>query len=102
MRHQTIHDKYHTEISPVMLIPGLNYLMHHVSIPKLPCEITFSMWQYLPTKENLSSGIKMYYTLTNDPTETEYYILIYINKYGAFAGMNNIKFYKDYDQIITY
>ena len=98
---QSGYEKYHTEISPIMLIPGLNYLMHHVSIPKLPCEITFMLWEYLPSKHNLSTGVKMYYTLLNDPTETEYYIIVYVNKYGAFAGTNNIKFYKDYDHIIN-
>jgi hypothetical protein len=93
-------NKYHSEISPIMMIPSLTYLMKHVNIPVSPVEIIFLSWQYLPTNSQLSEGVKMNYKLLYGPTETEYYMIVYKNRYGAFAGMNNIIFYKDYDNII--
>jgi hypothetical protein len=96
--------KYHTEIYPIMMIPGLTYLMTNNVIPMKPTEIVFSLWEHLPTNEKLSVGVKMYYTLPDDKKEEneEYYLVVYKNKYGAFAGSNNLKFYKDYDNIIEY
>lgn len=93
--------KYHTEIKPIMMIPGLTYLMSSVTFPKHSTEIIFSYWEYLPTNRQLSVGVKMYYTLPNEnDNENEYYVVVIQNKYGAFAGMNNLKFYKDYDNIV--
>jgi hypothetical protein len=73
-------------------------------IPMIPTEIIFSSWEYLPTNEQLTLGVKMYYTLpnSNEVDEKEYNVVVYKNKYGAFAGNNNFKFYKDYDNIIEY
>ena len=97
---ETLKQKYHTEIKPIMMIPGLTYLMTCVVYPLQACEIVFLYWEHLPTNKQLSDGVKMYYTLPND--ENEYYIIVRKNKYGAFAGDNNFKFYKDYDNIIEY
>jgi len=94
--------QYHTEIKPIMMIPSLKYLVTNIIFPMNPEEIIFSHWEYLPTNERLSLGVKMYYTLPNDEMEKEYYIVVLQNKYGAFAGSNNFKFYKDYGNIGEY
>lgn len=90
--------KYHSEIKPIMMIPSFTYLVKFVSIPSQPIEIIFSHWEHLPTNKQISNGLKLYYYLEND--ENEYYLLVKQNKYGTFAGENNFKFYKDYDNII--
>jgi hypothetical protein len=103
MSHFTgLRRKYHTEIVPIMMIPGVTYLMTNNVISMKPTEITFSLWEYLPSNEQLSIGVKMYFTLPNDKNEKEYYLVVYKNKRGEFAGNNNFKFYKDYDNIIEY
>jgi hypothetical protein len=89
--------KYHTEIQPIMMIPGLTYLINFVTIPLQPIEIVFSSWEYLPTNKQMSIGAKIYYHFPNDKNETEYYTIVKQNKCGTFAGHNNLKFYKDYD-----
>lgn len=96
-----LRQKYHTEIVPIMMIPSVTYLMTNNVIPMKPMEIIFSSWEYLPSNEQLNIGVKMYFTLPNDETK-EYYIVVYKNRRGAFAGDNNIKFYKDYNNIIEY
>ena len=103
MSHLTgLRRKYHTEIVPIMMIPGVSYLMTNNVIPMKPTEIIFSLWEYLPSNEQLSIGVKMYFTLPNDKNEKEYHLVVYKNRRGAFAGDNNLKFYKDYDNIIEY
>jgi hypothetical protein len=69
-----------------------------------PIEIVFSCWEYLPTNEQFDIGVKMYFTLpvSNELDDNEEYIVVRKNKFGAFAGDNNIKFYKDYGNIIKY
>lgn len=94
--------KYHTEVIPIMMIPGLIYLMTNNLIPMKPIEIIFSFWEYLPTNEQLNAGVKIYFILPNDETEEEYYLIVRKNKFGAFAGDNNLKFYKDYGNILEY
>lgn len=103
MSHLTgLRQKYHTEIVPIMMIPSVTYLMTNNVIPMKPTEIIFSSWEYLPTNEQLSIGVKMYFTFPNDETEKEYYVIVYKNKRGTFAGDNNLKFYGDYGNIIEY
>ena len=99
--------KYHTEVIPIMMIPGLTYLMTNNVLPMKPTEIVFSCWEYLPTNEQFDIGVKMYFTLPvsnelNEVDDNEEYIVVRKNKFGAFAGDNNIKFYKDYGNIIKY
>jgi hypothetical protein len=96
--------KYHTEIVPIMMIPGLSYLMISNVIQIIPTEIIFSSWEYLPTDEQLTLGVKMYFTLPGlkELDEKEYNVVVYKNRYGTFDGNNNLKFYKDYDNIIQY
>lgn len=96
--------KYHTEIKPMMMIPGVTYLMTNNVLPMKPTEIIFSLWEYLPSNEQLSVGVKMYFTLpcSKELDEKEYYLVVHKNKRGTFAGDNNLKFYKDYDNIIDY
>jgi hypothetical protein len=94
--------KYHTEVIPIMMIPGLTYLMTNNVLPIKPTEIIFSCWEYLPTNEQLTVGVKMYFILPDDNDNKEEYIVVYKNRRGAFAGDNNIKFYKDYGNIIEY
>lgn len=93
----SLRKKYHTEIQPMMMIPGLIYSINNVTVPSQPIEIIFSSWEYLPTNKQISIGVKMYYILPDDKDEKEYFIIIKQIKYGTFAGYNNLKFYKDYD-----
>ena len=105
MTHLTgLKNKYHTEITPIMMIPSLTYLITNNVTPMKPKEIVFSCWEYLPTNEQLYSGVRMYFTMPNQDKldEKEYYLLVYKNNRGAFAGNNNFKFYKDYDNIVEY
>jgi hypothetical protein len=95
-----LRQKYHTEIRPIMMIPSVTYLMTNNVIPIKPMEIIFSSWEYVPTNEQLSIGVKMYFTLpvTNELEEDEEkYIVVFKNRRGSFAGDNNVKFYKDYE-----
>jgi hypothetical protein len=94
-----LNKKYKSTISPIMMIPGLKYLLKCTTYPMYPKEIIFSYWECLPNYKNLSQGIKMYYYEfdENKNDEIEYYCIIILNKYGAQAGMTNYIFYKDYD-----
>lgn len=89
--------KYHTQISPTMMIPSLKYLMKCTNFPMTPCEIIFSRWEQLPTINKLSSGLKLYYFNDDITDDMEYYLMVIINKYGAQAGQTNYIFYKDYN-----
>ena len=91
--------KYHTEIHPVMLIPGFSYLMKDATFASQPIEIIFSHWEHLPTNKNLSNGVKIYYNLPTN-NEIEHFTIIRKNRHGTFAGHNNFRFYKDYDNIL--
>lgn len=99
---------YKTQVTPIMMIPGLKYLMRCTNVATIPCIITFSHWESLPTKDKLFHGIKLYYHLIkeNDDKDNdkdnnnEYHVTICMNKYGSYAGVMNYIFYKDYDNIV--
>lgn len=94
---------YKTQVTPIMMIPGLKYLMRCTNFATIPCVIIFSHWESLPTKDKLFNGVKLYYHLIEEKDEdkdNEYHVTVSMNKYGSSTGIMNYIFYKDYDNIV--
>jgi len=95
-------NKYLIEIEPIMMIPGMIYLLQSTSIPSKKIEIMFSSWNNFPNNDVINKGVFMNYMLKKDNYKIEYKLFFKKIKKGEFKGLNNFIFYKDYDDMINF
>jgi len=95
-------NKYSNEIEPIMMIPGMIYLLQSTSIQSKKIEIMFSSWNNFPNDDAINKGVTMNYMLKRDNYEIEYKLFFKKIIKGKFEGLNNFIFYKDYDDMINF